>query len=289
MPLLDAKLYPDCIRSSKTLGGKFQLWYEGDISLLKRPLVAVVGTRNVSIEGERNTKRLAAMLANSGVVVLSGMARGVDRIAHEAALETSGTTIAVMGTSIGECYPKEHATLKQRIIERGLVISQFPAGAPISRSNFPRRNELMAALCPITFIVEASADSGTKHQVKAALRCNHKIGFLRWMVERQYSWVMEALKQGNGFNISTARDVTRLLELVGFIEPPNAEAHSSPVERIKTNSEAQPEFAFEISTNAFPSAKNKRRRLVGSKRKKQGSHTELPPLLQGFEDVQGGD
>jgi DNA processing protein len=187
------------------------LWYEGNLELLQMPRVSVVGTRNVSPEGISRAGRITALLVREGFCIVSGMARGVDRVAHEVALEMNGKTIAVMGTPIDECYPKEHEQLKREIGRRGLVLSQFQPGTPIHRSNFPRRNILMAALSSTTFVVEADISSGTKHQVKAAVQMRKPVAFLASLVDQNYPWVREALDSNYGVVIRHAKDAEMLL------------------------------------------------------------------------------
>ena len=187
------------------------LWYDGNLKLLELPLASVVGTREVSPEGIVRTKRLTALLVQEGFCIVSGLAKGVDRVAHETALEMNGYTIAVMGTSINDCYPKEHRALKCEIGLRGLLLSQFAPESPILRSNFPRRNILMAALSSVTFVVEATIDSGTKHQVKAAVDRGKPVAFLASLVDQDYPWVRGALDSGFGFVIESPEDARSLL------------------------------------------------------------------------------
>jgi len=187
------------------------LWYEGNLELLQMPLASVVGTRQISPQGVLRTKRITTLLVSEGFCIVSGLARGVDRVAHEMALEMNGQTIAVMGTPIDECYPKEHKGLKDEISRRGLILSQFEPTTPIHRSNFPRRNVLMAALSSTTFVVEADIDSGTKHQVKAAVQMRKPVAFLASLVDQNYPWVREALDSGYGVVIEHAEDARILL------------------------------------------------------------------------------
>jgi DNA processing protein len=101
------------------------------------------------------------------MVVLSGLAAGIDGAAHEAAMHAGGRTIAVIGTSLDQAYPREHASLQARIAREHLVVSPFAAGTPSAPWHFPKRNRLMALLAQATILIEASASSGTRHQVAA--------------------------------------------------------------------------------------------------------------------------
>jgi DNA processing protein len=140
------------------------LYYRGNAGLLhpqsQRPIVAIVGTRDPTDYAKRWTHKLAAVLAKNGIVVISGMAEGVDTQAHLGCLETNGKTIAVLGTGTDIAYPPRNRVLHQQILERGLVISEYPTGTPPSRPHFPRRNRIIAALSRATLVMEAPQKSG---------------------------------------------------------------------------------------------------------------------------------
>jgi DNA processing protein len=217
------------------------LWCDGDSRLLRMPLASVVGTRDISPEGERRTRKLTGILVNEGFCVVSGLAKGVDRVAHETALNMNGHTIAVMGTPINQCYPLEHQELKEQIARHGLILSQFPPGTPIQRSNFPQRNVLMAKLSMTTFVVEAHLDSGTKHQVRAAVRMGKKVGFLASLVDKDYPWVREALDAGFGVIIEHVEDAVSFLQELRHETPADVPSEIPKASR-------QDEFVFLIET-----------------------------------------
>ena len=150
--------------------GPLNLWCAGDESLLRSPCVAVVGTRNVSPAGRLRARRVATELARAGIVVVSGLARGVDTEALTAAVTAGGRVVAVIGTPIDRAYPAENASLQEQIYREHLLISQFEFGGRVFASNFPTRNKLMAALSDATVIVEASDSSGTLHQATECVR-----------------------------------------------------------------------------------------------------------------------
>lgn len=147
-----------------------KLWCVGDISLLHRKCVAIVGTREVSPDGAARSRRMARELVEAGVVVVSGLARGVDTEALIAAIEKGGRVAAVIGTPIDRAYPAENKRLQEQIYRDHLLISQFAPGERVFPTNFPERNKLMAALCDGTAIVEAGDTSGTLHQAAECVR-----------------------------------------------------------------------------------------------------------------------
>ncbi len=144
------------------------LYKKGCILENDRNAIAIVGTRHPGFYGRAQAKRFAQELAARGLTIVSGLARGIDQVAHEAALQVSyGRTIAVMGCGLDVIYPREHERLFQRITERGAVLSEYPLGTPPLPENFPRRNRILSGLSYATFVVEAHSRSGsliTAHQ-----------------------------------------------------------------------------------------------------------------------------
>jgi DNA processing protein len=158
------------------------LYFLGSWELAESPRrVAVVGTRQVTAEGAARTRKLVRGLVQHDFTIVSGLAQGVDTIAHQTAIEEGGRTIAVIGTPISEVYPKENAELQRRIASDFLLISQVPVlrykaqGPKGNRLFFPERNKTMSALTQATIIVEAGQTSGTLIQAKAALDQGRKL------------------------------------------------------------------------------------------------------------------
>jgi DNA processing protein len=137
------------------------IWGLGDLSLVDhRPIVAVVGTRNATAYGTRVTRDLVTALGRAGACIVSGMARGIDSIGHQAAIECGAPTIAVLGTGVDVAYPAGNRPLHRRIATVGLVLSQYPPGARAHGGSFLERNHLIAALASVTIVVEAGVKSG---------------------------------------------------------------------------------------------------------------------------------
>ncbi len=150
----------------------------GDATLLNRPAVSLVGSRNSSINGQNLTKKISFDLANNGYVVVSGMARGIDTAAHTGALHCpnpNGGTIAVLGTGVDVVYPEENQHLYDEIKEKGCLVSELPFGTgPIAR-NFPRRNRIISGLSQATVVIEAQLSSGSLITAKEALSQNREV------------------------------------------------------------------------------------------------------------------
>ncbi|QYF74749.1 DNA-processing protein DprA [Cryobacterium sp. PAMC25264] len=131
---------------------------------------AIVGSRAVTPRGIKFASDLAGMLAQDHITVVSGLARGVDGAAHRGALDAGGRTVALIGTGIGKYYPPEHRDLHDEVARKGLLLSQFWPGSGASRQSFPMRNITMSAYSSITVIAEASENSGTRIQARAAIK-----------------------------------------------------------------------------------------------------------------------
>jgi len=149
------------------------LWVQGDISLLMRPMVALVGARNASSLGLRMARKLAEGLGQGGQVVVSGLARGIDAEAHRAALATG--TIAVQAGGVDHIYPAENATLAAQILERGLLVSEMPPGMEPQTRHFPLRNRIISGLSRAVVVVEAAARSGSLLTAEAALEQGREV------------------------------------------------------------------------------------------------------------------
>ena len=145
------------------------LWVLGDATLLSRPMVGMVGARNASSLGVRMARRLGAGLSEAGFTVVSGLARGIDAAAHEAAMEGEGRTIAVMAGGIDVIYPPENAALAKAIAEGGCRISEHPPGLEPQARHFPLRNRIVAGLSRAVIVAEAAAKSGSLITARAAL------------------------------------------------------------------------------------------------------------------------
>jgi DNA processing protein len=136
------------------------LFAVGDETLLARPAAAIVGSRDHSAYGADVCRTVSATAAHTGVVIVSGMARGLDAVAHTAALDAGGTTIGVLGNGHGVIYPAANRALYERVAKEGLLLSEFPPGERPHAGSFPRRNRLISGLSRVTVVVEAAGGSG---------------------------------------------------------------------------------------------------------------------------------
>ena len=151
------------------------LFARGNIDLLNEKAVSVVGSRNASFEGLKNTEKFVSSLLRRNIVVVAGLAKGIDTQAHCTTLENGSKTIAVIGTAINQYYPKENRMLQDEIVRNGLVISQFSPYAKTERWHFPVRNATMSGISIATVIMEAGETSGALIQADYALKQNRMV------------------------------------------------------------------------------------------------------------------
>lgn len=158
------------------------LFCQGDLGLLQRPAVAVVGSRRPSRDGSAAAFDLGAQLAGYGLVVVSGLAQGIDGQAHAGALSVGGATIAVMATGLDRIYPSIHNKLAATIAERGLLVTEFPPYVNPEKWHFPRRNRTLSGLCLGTVVVEAGRPSGSLLTATAAAEQGREVFAYPWSV-----------------------------------------------------------------------------------------------------------
>ena len=172
------------------------------------PRVSVIGTREPSHEGIELTKRLVEELVREKVIVVSGLARGIDTVAHRTAIEEGGRTVAVLGTPLNAFYPPENKALQLKMMKEHMVISQFPFSSPVKRRNFPMRNRTMALISDATVIVEAREQSGAIYQGLECLRLGRPL--LIHASLTGVSWVGKMVEQGAHL-FETADEVLNVL------------------------------------------------------------------------------
>ncbi len=205
------------------------LFYRGSLRPDDARSVAVVGTRNATDAGIRRARHMAGALAEKGVTIVSGLARGIDTAAHRQTLEVGARTIAVLGTGITRCYPPENAELAEEIASTGALVSQFwPTTSP-AQFTFPRRNRVSSGITQGTVVIEASSTSGAKMQARLALE-HHKHVFLVRSLVTDQKWAQSYLRRG-AIEVSEVTDVLR---------------HLAAPERIKQVGDRRAQLALEL-------------------------------------------
>jgi DNA processing protein len=212
---------PPLLRAIHDPPDRLYLRGAGDPELLARPAVAIVGARACSPYGAQVARMLGRELAAAGVVVVSGMARGVDGEAHRGALERDGHTIAVLGCGIDRDYPAAHATLARAIAAHSLLVAEYEPGVPPAPFRFPARNRIVAGLCAATIVVEARERSGALITADFALEEGREVFAVPGEITSALSAGTNALLRLGATPLTSADDV---LELFGIERVPRPKA-----------------------------------------------------------------
>jgi DNA processing protein len=182
------------------------LFHRGDFREEDTRSVAVVGTRQPSDAGVSRAAQMARLLAERGVTVISGLARGIDTVAHRAALAAGGRTIAVLGTGITRAYPAENRELAEEITRSGVLVSQFWPTRPPGRDTFPRRNVVTSGISQGTVVIEASSTSGAKMQARLAIEHGKKVFLVRSLVTNQ-PWASDYVLRRGAIEVGDVDEV----------------------------------------------------------------------------------
>ena len=194
--LLDDEQYPNFI------------FAKGNIDLLKQPQIAVVGSRQASLYGLESTKKICRHLSDSNVVITSGMAIGIDAIAHQCALNSHTPTIAVLGMDIETIYPKQHKKLYHDILKNGLIISAVPLNMHYHPRIFPERNRIISALSQAVIVVEAYKNSGAMHTVNHALDQDRAVYALPGRIDQPQAQGCNHLIQSGAHILTHEHDIS---------------------------------------------------------------------------------
>jgi DNA processing protein len=194
----------------------------GALECLREPCVAIVGTRRATSYGERVTFEIAGALARAGVTVISGMARGIDGVAHRAALAAGGRTVAVLGTGVDVAYPVEHRALHAEIADRGLLLSEELPGDRASGGSFPKRNRIIAALATAVIVIEAPHRSGALITAAHALELNRMIAAVPGPIDVPQSAGSNLLLRDGAIIIAEVADALALVGATSAVAPARA-------------------------------------------------------------------
>jgi DNA processing protein len=200
--------------------------------------VAVVGTRHVTPYGRQACEHFCSALAAAGVAIISGLARGVDGIAHRVALENGAPTVAVLAGGIDQVYPRENAGLADRILEHGCLVSEYPVGIPARRDYFPRRNRILSGLARATLLVEAGEGSGALHTANWAFEQGRDVFAIPGSIfSRQSQGTNQLIRENTAKLVATPGQLCEELNLISaggapagshFLSQPAAPIKSPP-------------------------------------------------------------
>ena len=222
------QLYPDQLEQIADPPVCF--FVSGNTELLLEPIVSIVGSRRPTPIGTKMTQKIATELAELGIVVSSGMALGIDAVAHQAALDRGEPTIAVMGCGLDIISPARHRQLFENIVLNGLVISEYPIGYPASKYTFPQRNRIVSGLSYGVVIVEAAEKSGTLITARLAMEQNREVFVLPGsVVSPQYVGSHNLIKQGANLTTQTTDIISGLNISLQAILDDNKEIDSQSI------------------------------------------------------------
>ena len=202
------------------------LYAKGNLALLNKLSIAIVGSRNASVQGEKNAEAFAQGLAEHGLCIVSGLALGIDGAAHRGALKAKGDTIAVVGTGLDMVYPAQHRDLAHQIAKSGLIISEFPLGTLSKPQNFPRRNRLISGLSLGCLVVEANLKSGSQITARLSAEQGREVFAIPGSIHSPLAkGCHQLIKQGAKL-VDSLQDIVEELNLSKAVSAPLAEENS---------------------------------------------------------------
>lgn len=180
---------------------------QGQLETLEPPALAIVGARHATPSGADNAMQFAQALSRAGLVIVSGLAHGIDAAAHRGALEAGGLTLAVVGTGLDTVYPRDHAALAARIAETGLILSEYAPGTPAHAAHFPQRNRLIAGLSHGVLVVEAAVRSGSLITARLGIESGREVYAIPGSIHSPVARGCHALIRQGAKLVETAQDI----------------------------------------------------------------------------------
>jgi len=214
------------------------LYAKGQLDCLSLPCLAVVGSRNATPQGEKNAEDFAENLSRHGLCIVSGMALGIDGAAHRGALKANAPTIAVVGTGLDIVYPAKHRDLAHRIVNHGLIISEFPLGTPSKAQNFPRRNRIISGLSIGCLVIEANLDSGSLITARQAAEQGREVFAIPGSIHSPVAkGCHQLIKQGAKL-VESTEDILSEIQPILPLQP---HFNTSPIGSLPERANASPE------------------------------------------------
>ena len=198
------------------------LYIQGRIDLLARPALAIVGSRNATLQGKANAAAFATAVSDAGVCVVSGLALGIDAAAHEGALRGAGSTIAVVGTGADLFYPARNRALAERIANDGCIVSEYALGTPPSSGNFPRRNRIISGLASGVLVIEAAAQSGSLITARVAAEQGREVYALPGSIHAPLAKGCHKLIRDGARLVETVDEILEAMQVSPLASPPSA-------------------------------------------------------------------
>lgn len=196
-----------------------QLYLEGNVQLLNENSIAIIGSRNCSENGKQLTRKFAYELSKQGLIIISGMAKGIDTIAHEETINAKGKTIAVLGSGFNNIFPKENSKLYKKILENeGLIISEYAPEVQVQSKQFLERNRIVSGLSIGVLVIEAGYRSGTSVTARIAKKQNRKIFVLPHEINDKYGVGTNKLIQKGAMLVTSTKDIIENFKFLKYKE-----------------------------------------------------------------------
>lgn len=196
-----------------------QLYLEGNVQLLNENSIAIIGSRNCSQNGKQLTRKFAYELSKQGLIIISGMAKGIDTIAHEETINAKGKTIAVLGSGFNNIFPKENSKLYKKILENeGLIISEYAPEVQVQSKQFLERNRIVSGLSIGVLVIEAGYRSGTSVTARIAKKQNRKIFVLPHEINDKYGVGTNKLIQKGAMLVTSTKDIIENFKFLKYKE-----------------------------------------------------------------------
>lgn len=193
-----------------------QIYVEGDSGLLKKDSIAIVGTRKCSKYGKECTQKFATLLAKENITIISGLALGIDTIAHYYSMQEIGKTIAVIGSGFNHIYPEENRYLAEQILQNGgCIVSEYPPEEPMNKAYFPKRNRIISGLAMGVLIVEGRYRSGSMITARYAIKQNKQVFCIPNKIDEPAGYIPNLLIQNGAYLVMKPQDI---LEFYGLLE-----------------------------------------------------------------------
>lgn len=193
-----------------------QIYVEGDSGLLKKDSIAIVGTRKCSKYGKECTQKFATLLAKENITIVSGLALGIDTIAHYYSMQEIGKTIAVIGSGFNHIYPEENRYLAEQILQNGgCIVSEYPPEEPMNKAYFPKRNRIISGLAMGVLIVEGRYRSGSMITARYTIKQNKQVFCIPNKIDETAGYIPNLLIQNGAYLVMKPQDI---LEFYGLLE-----------------------------------------------------------------------
>ncbi len=217
-----------------------ELYTLGNTNLFDTYSIAIIGSRASTPEGRKVARKFARELAVQGITIVSGMARGIDSMAHRGALEVGGNTIAVLGSGFDNIFPPENENLFKEIVERGLVVSEYPPNETVKKENFPKRNRIVCGLSLGVLIIEAEYRSGTSITARLAYKYGKEIFCIPWGINNAHGvGTNRLIKYGKAKLVTNVQEI---MEEFSFLKYSEEKANRLKIRKPKVDSKYEEIF-----------------------------------------------